>query len=233
MGPVPDIRIDLHSGALDAYLVPADSPSPAIVLLAEAYGLNDDIRSLADRAASLGYTVVAPDLLEGGRIRCLARAFSDLRKGGGPIVDRGREVVEWLSGRPDVANGRVGVIGFCLGGGLAFLMGLDESVKAVAPNYGKAPPDELLAKSCPVVGSWGGRDRFLRKDPPRVAAALEAAGVANDLKVYPGAGHSFANQPEGHAISRTLARPYMAIEYNDAAAQDTWARIEAFFDEHV
>ena len=230
---MPDITIDLPSGPLDAYLVPSESPSPAIVLLAEAYGLNDDIRSLADRAAALGYTVVAPDLLEGGRIRCLARAFADLRNGGGPVVERGGEVVEWLGQRPDVEDGRVGVIGFCFGGGLAFLMGLNESVRAVAPNYGKAPPDELLAQSCPVVGSWGGRDKFLRKDPPRVAAALEAAGVANDLKVYPDAGHSFANQPEGHDISRTLVRPYMAIEYNEAAAEDTWSRIEAFFAEHV
>lgn len=230
---MPDLLIELPGGPLDAYLVPSDSPSPAIVLLAEAYGLNDDIRSLADRAAGLGYTVVAPDLLEGGRMRCLMRAFSDLRNGGGPIVDRGGEVVEWLMQRPDVEGDRVGVVGFCLGGGLAFLMGLNASVKAVAPNYGKAPSDELLSRSCPVVGSWGGRDKFLRKDPPRVAATLEAAGVANDLKVYPDAGHSFANRPDGHTISRTLARPYMAIEYNDAAAEDTWARIGAFFGEHV
>lgn len=230
---MPDITLDLPSGPLAAYLVAADSPSPAIMLLHEAYGLNDDIRALADRAASIGYTVVAPDLVEGGRIRCLSQAFSDLRNGGGPIVDRGGEVVDWLSQRADVDGGRVGVIGFCLGGGLAFLMGLNESVKAIAPNYGKAPPDELLAQSCPVVGSWGGRDRFLRKDPPRVARALKSAGVPNDLRVYPTAGHSFANQPKGHAISRTLARPYMAIGYDEAAADDTWSRIEAFFAEHV
>ncbi len=230
---MPDITLDLPSGPLDAYLMPRDERSPAIMLLHEAYGLNDDIRNLADRAASLGYTVVAPDLVEGGRIQCLRQAFADLQNGGGPIVDRGGEVVDWLKARVDVDGDRIGVVGFCLGGGLAFLMGLNESVKAIAPNYGKAPPDELLAKSCPVVASWGGRDRFLRKDPPRVGAALKAAGVPYDLRVYPAAGHSFANRPEGHFISRALARPYMAIAYNEAAAEDTWARIEAFFAENV
>ncbi len=230
---MPDITIDLPSGPLAAYLVPADSPSPAIMLLHEAYGLNDDVRALADRAAGLGYTVVAPDLVEGGRIRCLAQAFSDLRKGGGPIIDRGGEVVEWLGDRSDVDAGRIGVIGFCLGGGLAFLMGLNESVSAVAPNYGMAPSGDVLARSCPVVASYGGRDRFLRRHPDRARAALDRAGVANEVKVYPEAGHSFANSPEGHRISKALAKPFMSIGYDREAAEDTWSRIESFFAEHV
>jgi carboxymethylenebutenolidase len=230
---VPDMTMDLPSGPLEAYLVPAQSPSAGIVVLHEAFGLNDDIRRLADRAAALGYVVVAPDLVEGGRIRCLAQAFSDLYRGGGPMLERAVEVVDWLADRRDVQDGRVGVIGFCLGGGFAFMLGLSGKVKVVAPNYGKAPSDEKLAGSCPVVASYGGRDRFLRKDARRVAAGLALSGVTHDVKVYPVAGHSFANEPEGHRVSRVLSRPYLAIGYDDDAAEDTWSRIGSFFSEHL
>ena len=202
-------------------------------MLHEAFGLNDDIRRLADRAAASGYVVVAPDLFEGGRVRCLAQAFADLYRGGGPLVERGLEVVEWLENRSDVVDGRVGAIGFCLGGGFAFMLGFSGKLQAVAPNYGKAPADENLARSCPVVASYGGRDRFLRREPARVEATLAGAGIAHDVKVYPGAGHSFANQPEGHRVSRTLSRPYLAIGYDHEATEDTWSRIESFFAEHV
>lgn len=230
---VPDLTIELASGPLDAYLVAQEGPSPGVVVLHEAFGLNDDIRRLTDRAASPGYVAVAPDLVEGGRIRCLARAFGDLRRGRGPLVDRAGEVVDWLAARPDVDGGRIGVIGFCLGGGFAFLLGLTGKVRAVAPNYGQAPSADALARSCPVVASYGGRDRYLRKEPTRVEAALAAAGVAHDVTVYPEAGHSFLNRPEGHRLTRALSRPYLAIGYDDAAAEDTWARIEAFFAEHL
>lgn len=228
-----DTRIDLPSGALTAYVVGQENPAPGVVVLHEAFGLNDDIRRLTDRTASLGHVAVAPDIVEGGRVRCLARAFGDLRRGRGPMLDRVYETVEWLRARPDVEGDRIGVIGFCLGGGFAFLLGISGRVQAVAPNYGKAPPAEALARSCPVVASYGGRDRYLRRDPERVAAALSAAGVTHDLKVYPDAGHSFLNRPAGHRISRALSRPFLSLGYDADAADDTWRRIEAFFAEHL
>jgi carboxymethylenebutenolidase len=230
---VADLTIDIDSGPLDVYLAGDGEPSPAVVVLHEAFGLNDDIRRLTDRVAEFGYVAVAPDLVEGGRIRCLAQAFRDLLRGGGPTVDRAIEVVDWVSSRDDVETDRVGVIGFCLGGGLAFMVGTSGRVRAVASNYGKAPSDRQLATSCPVIASYGANDRYLRSEPARVDAALSAADVAHDVTVYPGVGHSFLNQPEGHRISRALSRPYLGIGYDADAAADAWLRIESFFAQHV
>lgn len=207
-------------------------PWPGVVVLHQAFGLDDDIRRITDRLAGMGYLAVAPDLLADGGLGCLARLFLDVQRGKGDAVDTVQDVVEWISGRSD-CNGRVGVIGFCVGGGLAFLLGMTGTVDAVAPNYGKVPKAELLARSCPVVASYGRKDRVFAKGARVAKRGLSIAKVDHDVKIYNDAGHGFMNQVEGHRLMSILTRPLMTIDYNRDAAEDAWARIETFFGRHL
>jgi carboxymethylenebutenolidase len=211
--------------------VPAEgSPWPGVVVLHQGYGLDDDIRRITDRVASMGYLAVAPDLIEGGGWRCLARLFRDLRRGSGESIDKVEGVVDWLRARAD-CSGAVGAIGFCLGGGFAFLLGTKGAVEASAPNYGLVPDN--LEGSCPVVASYGGRDRIFGKYADRAWQRLEKSGVPNDVKLYPDAGHGFMNQSRGHNFIESLGRPFLAIGYERAAAEDAWRRIERFFARYL
>jgi carboxymethylenebutenolidase len=175
----------------------------------------------------MGYLAVAPDLLADGRIRCLARLFGDVQRGGGESIDRVETVVGWLTDRAD-CTGKVGVIGFCIGGSVAFLLGCKNVVDVVAPNYGKTPSVDRLARSCPVVASYGGRDRIFGKEAAKATAGLTAAGIEHDVKLYPEAGHSFMNQAEGHTVMVALSRPLMSAGFRRDDAEDAWLRIETF-----
>jgi carboxymethylenebutenolidase len=229
-----DLTLYLPGDPIPGYLaMPSEiGPWPGVVVLHQAFGLDDDIRRITDRLAGLGYLAVAPDLLAEGGFRCLARLFLDVQRGKGDSVDTVRDVVDWISGRSD-CNGRVGVIGFCVGGGLAFLIGLTGTVDAVAPNYGKAPKAERLARSCPVVASYGRKDRVFTKAAEVAETGLTSARVDHDVKVYDDAGHGFMNQVEGHRLMNALTRPVMAVDYNRDAAEDAWTRIETFFGRYL
>ncbi len=233
---MPDLKLELPATTIDGYLaLPAGpGPFPAVVVLHEAFGLNADIRLIADRLAAEGYAAVAPDLIEGGRLACMAQAMKALREGRGVLADLAEDVVDWLAARADVAADRIGAIGFCMGGGFAYLLGLTGKLAAVAPNYGQPPRDlERLEASCPVVASYGGKDRVYRKHAARVKAALDLADVANDVKLYPRAGHSFLNDSDGHALIKVLGRPIMAVGYHPESADDAWVRILAFFQTYL
>lgn len=227
-----DLTLYIPGDPIPGYLAsPRDgSPWPGVVVLHQAYGLDDDIRRITDRIADLGYLAIAPDLLAGGGWRCLARLFLDVRRGGGESVVKVEAVAEWLRLRADCA-GPVGAIGFCLGGGYAFLLGAAGRIQATAPNYGLVPPD--LSGSCPVIASFGGRDRVFRSQADKAKRALQAAAVDYDVKLYENAGHGFMNRTEGHALVESLGRPLLAVGYQREAAEDAWQRIEAFFARHL
>ncbi len=180
---------------LDAYLaVPAvgTGPWPGVVVLHEVFGLNDDTRQQADRLAAAGYLALAPDLFSaGGVLRCLRSTFSALSSGTGAAYGDIEASRALLAGRED-CTGKVGVIGFCLGGGFA-LMAASRGFDASAPNYGPLPsdPHEVLRGACPVVASFGKRDVGLRGAAARLDAVLTEVGVEHDVKEYAGAGHSF------------------------------------------
>jgi carboxymethylenebutenolidase len=224
-----DLTMYVPGDPLPGYLAMPDraGPWPGVVVLHETSGLNDDIRRITDRVAQMGYLAVAPDLLADGRIRCLARLFGDVQRGGGESIDRVETVVEWLTDRAD-CTGKVGVIGFCIGGSVAFLLGCKNVVDVVAPNYAKTPSVDRLARSCPVVASYGGRDRIFGKEAAKATAGLTAAGIEHDVKLYPEAGHSFMNQAEGHTVMVALSRPLMSAGFRRDDAEDAWLRIETF-----
>lgn len=227
------VTIPVRSGALQGYLAtpPDEGPWPGVVVLHEAFGLNDDIRSAADRFAARGYLAVAPDLFSWASTpRCLVSTFRDLLRRSGPAHDRIDATRDWLVARPD-SNGRVGVIGFCMGGGFA-LLAAPRRYAVAAVNYGMVPKaaERILAGACPVVASYGARDRTLRGHAARLEQALQAHGVDQDVKEYPGVSHSFLNRHTGWAAA--LGR-VTGMGYDAASADDAWRRIFAFFDRHL
>jgi carboxymethylenebutenolidase len=232
---MPDISYPVARGNVPGYLaVPPATPGPwpGVVVIHEAFGLNDDIRGKADEFASHGYLALAPDLFEGKTwIRCIRGAITQLRAGSGPafaVLDAARE---FLTARPD-CSGKAGVIGFCIGGGFALLCAPRPGFDVVSVNYGDVPKDAetALAGACPVVGSYGGRDPMGTEPPERLQRALAVLEVPHDVKVYPGSSHRFMTKSSGAgAILAKAAK--MSYQPEDAA--DAWQRIFGFFGTYL
>jgi carboxymethylenebutenolidase len=204
---------------------------PALVVIHEIFGLNDDIRRIARRFAENGYLAAVPNLMAGGwYLGCVVRAAQDLRAGRGRSVAALEAVIGDLEARPDV--GKVGVVGFCMGGGFALLLGTRDRVGAAGVFYGDVPPDDQLARACPVVGGYGGRDRLFAAQGRRLDATLTALGKEHDVRIYDDAGHSYMNDA-GHPVLAWLTRPLMAVAYDPVAAEDSWRRMLAFFARHL
>jgi carboxymethylenebutenolidase len=233
---VPDTTLPTPSGEVDAYLaVPSGEPPwPGVVVIHELFGLNADIRAHADRFAGRGYLALAPDLLSfgGPKVKCVLGAFRAMSRRWGPAFDAIEAARGALAARSD-ATGRVGVIGFCMGGGFALLAAPRGWFDASAVNYGVVPKDAaaLLRGSCPVVASYGAKDRFLRGAPQRLEAALEENGVEHDVEQYAAASHSFLNRH--HGTVPMLIDRVSGYGRTEPAASDAERRIDAFFDRFV
>ncbi|WP_373368045.1 dienelactone hydrolase family protein [Kineococcus rubinsiae] len=208
-----------------------DGPWPAVVVLHEAFGLTDDTRQQADRLAAAGYLAVAPDLFSAGGIRCLRATFSAMASGHGPAFGDIEAARLFAAGHPQ-STGVVGVLGFCMGGGFA-LMAATRGFDAAAPNYGLLPKnaEEILRGACPIVGSYGGRDRGLRGAAQRLETILTDADIDHDVREYPDAGHSFLNRHNSGPLA--VLEKVGGFSYHQPSAEDAWGRILRFFHTHL
>ena len=217
------------NGSIKGYLVrPANAAGkklPAILVIHENRGLNPHIQDVARRIALENFMALAPDGLTS-----VGGYPGDDEKGGALFrqVDRAKMAEDlyaaavWLKNRPD-STGKLGVTGFCFGGGianaLAVRMGAD--LAAAVPYYGSAPPLADVPKiKAAVLVHHGEQDTRLVEGWPAYDAALKAAGVTHEGHIYPGAGHGFNNDA-------TPAR------YNKAAADQAWKRTIAWFNKYV
>ena len=225
--PLISETITFHSGKqqLAGYLVlpEGSGPHPAIVVIHEAYGLNDNIRGIARQYAEAGYAALAVDLFAGrNQVVCMFRFFGGMlwkSTDHGGIHDL-RAALDWLAVHPKVDPQRLGAAGYCLGGSLAAAWScVDQRLKAIAPHYGMNPrPLEAVRRACPVVGSFPAED-FTAEGGRKLDIALTEYAIPHDIKIYEGAKHSFMN--EG------------TPSYHPAAAGDSWQRTLTFFREHI
>ncbi len=158
-------------------------PHPGVVVIHEAYGLNDNIKDISRRLAGTGYATLAVDLFT-GRVRavCMARYMAGTLTGSVDRygIDDLRSALTFLAKRPEVDAQRMGAIGFCMGGGFAIAWACTDSrLKAVAPFYATNPrPLEVVKRLCPVVGSYPGSD-FTARSGRALDHALTSYGVAH------------------------------------------------------
>jgi len=215
-------RTELKGGGFIA-LPDGRGPHPGVVVIHEAYGLNDHIKDIARRFADAGYVALAVDLFtDRNRAVCMTRYMGGMLLGSvnrHGIFDL-KAALTHLAKLPEVDAKRMGAIGFCMGGGFAVAWACTESrLKVIAPFYATNPrPVDVLKRLCPVVGSYPEKD-FTANAGRTLERALEKNGIAHDIKIYPNAHHSFFNEG-GRA-------------YDREAADDAWRRVTTFFAQHL
>ena len=208
--------------ALPAGGAAAEAKKPALIVIQEWWGVDDWIKEQSVRFASRGYVALAPDLYRGRTAKSADEAHELMR---GMPEDRAmadlEAAVDYLAARPDVDPSRIGVIGWCMGGGYALkLATVDRRLRATAVNYGSVITDTgaIARINSQILGSFGGADRGIpAADVKKFGAALTQYGKLADIKIYDGAGHAFMN-------------PNNEQGYDAAAAQDAWRRIDGFFE---
>lgn len=204
-------------------VLPSQGPkSPAVVLIQEWWGLNDHIRSLLDRLAAAGFIALAPDLYHGKTTRDAAEAgqlMNSLDKA--RALDEIAAAVRFVAAH-DRCNGKVGVMGFCMGGALSFAAAATvPGLSAVVPFYGVPSPAPDYSKvSAPILAHFASRDEWAK---PSAAEAIKKEitghGGSMELHVYD-ADHAFMND----------TRPEV---YNPAAASVAWDRSIEFLKKHL
>lgn len=227
-----NIELATPDGPIEALLDIPDGPGPwpGVVVIHDAIGYAADMEAISERIAGAGYLAVSPNLYSrGGRARCITRVFRELLTQRGRALDDILAARDHLRGMPE-CSGKVCVAGFCMGGQFALILS-PKGFGAAAPFYGTPLPrhlEETLEGACPIVASFGGRDPMGIGAPNRLRRVAEHKHIPHDIKVYPGAGHSFANKLPGQPLIRIAG-----FGYNDAATADAWARVFAFFGEHL
>jgi carboxymethylenebutenolidase len=214
------------STAVGYLATPDGGQGPGVIVIQEWWGLVDHIRDVCDRFAAAGYVALAPDLYHGVTIAepdeagkaMMALKMDQAAKDMSGAVD---ELVR-RSGRA-----RIGVIGFCMGGGLALVLATQrpDAVAAVVPCYGviawpDAQPDYSKLTAA-VQGHYAGNDDFFTPEAAEaLGEQLRALGKEVEIIIYPDTDHAFFND----------TRPEV---YDAAAAAAVWDRALAFFASHL
>jgi carboxymethylenebutenolidase len=213
------------SGQLRGAYAAAKSPKGAVLVIHENRGLTPHFLDVPGRLAGVGYSALALDLLSrrGGTAAVGDEAAAQAALGQAALPDLiadMRAAIDELEKRAE--DQKIGAVGFCFGGGMVWnLLNNGESrLAAAAPFYGPCPenPDFSKAKAA-VLAVYGETDSFVNPTRERAEAALKAANLKHEIKVYSGAGHAFFNNT--------------GQRYNATAAKQAWADLTRWFDEYL
>jgi carboxymethylenebutenolidase len=197
---------------------------PAVIVVHEWWGLNDNVRAMAKRIAGEGYTALAVDLFN-GQVATTPDSAGKLYQAAMERIPAGeRNLSAALAYLKSHGATRIGSVGWCFGGHWSLRTGLvgGREVAAVVAYYGPPITDakELGRMQAPLLGLYGGKDQGIPVDSVRaMERQLKSLGKTVEIKIYPEASHAFAN-PSGKA-------------YDAAAADDAWQRTVAFFQAHL
>ncbi|MGA7055216.1 MAG: dienelactone hydrolase family protein [Mycobacterium sp.] len=227
--PVPE------SSAPGYFAVPhGQGPWPGVVVVQDVLGMTADLRRITDRLAASGYLALAPALYgRPPKIRCMISTIRAHFAGHGAAYDGLVAAREHLIA-DERCTGKVGLVGFCMGAGFCLVLSSGGLFDATAANYGLLPQNiESLSRSCPVVASFGAKDRIAAAGTAAKLDAVLARGeVPRDVKEYPHVGHSFMNNWDFPVPVRIIER-ILGMAYSEPEAEDAWQRILTFFEEHI
>ena len=240
--PATSVSLQSDGGTVPTlvYAPGGEGPHPAIVLAAEAFGINEFTRRVASELAAEGYLVVVPDYYRGNGLRD-PESYTDFTEVMEFIdaLDFGQgthdvmAAIDYVRGRPDVDPRRVGVWGYCTGGTLAMLAAsLDRGLAGavlffpsqptfpdLSPKRPVQPIDLLWNVACPVLLILGDQDEVLFGMVPEFRRRFEQWHVEHEIRVYEGAGHAFS-------------APVPPLR-DDAADRASWSDALAFAARHL
>ena len=209
---------------------------PLILAIHDAFGFSDDIRRIARRFAENGYAALAPAVYDGAGapFLCVVRTFRDLQARKGAAFERIEAARAHAAALPEIDGDRLGVTGFCMGGGFAIFFAARGGLKVCAPYYGDTPSHaEQLREICPVVAGFGALDKQFAAQGERLERHLTELGVQHDVKIYPDVGHSYMNDFGEGAMAALMRRTPLHAGYDEEASEDSWRRMLGFFSEHL
>jgi len=182
---------------------------PGIVMIHEWWGLNDQVKSMADILAREGYVVLAVDLFEGNIATTIEEAQANLGENPNEkTLPRMQAALAYLRDQPNVDRDRMASLGWCYGGGQSFQLSINEDLSATVIYYGRISTNETdLAKlDEPVLGIFGVEDTsILVEDVREFERILKEQGTSVDIQIYEGAGHGFANPTNTQAFREEQA----------------------------
>jgi carboxymethylenebutenolidase len=191
-------------------------------------GINDQIRDVARRLAKAGYVALAPDLLsrEGGTssFATSEAAIAAGRKLDDEMITKDLTGgINYLKGQSFVGANKIGVIGFCWGGGKALLFTTrSKDLAASVIYYGSNPPnlEDVKNIKAPVLGQYGGADERITSAVPKLEEVMKKYGKSFDYKIYPGAPHGFNSDTSPQ-------------NFREEAAKEAWGRTLEFFKKYL
>jgi carboxymethylenebutenolidase len=201
---------------------------PAVVMIHEWWGLNDNIKDMADELASEGYVVLAADLYNGEVATTPDKAMQlvgTVRENPEQAISNLQSAVQYLASLPNVNSSRIASLGWCFGGGQSLQLALNSEQNPLAATviyYGNLVNDtnELSKINWPVLGIFGDQDQSIPVESVNAfEQALNETGITNEIYIYPGVGHAFAN-PSGD-------------NYAPAETADAWEKTLAFLKKYV
>ena len=225
-----NVTFKANGGTAGGYLAtPASGKGPGLIVIQEWWGLNDQVKGVADMFAREGFVALAPDFYHGkgakiGEPDAAQKLMMEFFQADTAAKDA-RGAAEFLTSHPAVTSRKVGTIGFCMGGFLAILVAsvAPDKVAAVVDCYGvgQRVPDLAPMRGIPVLGIFGGKDGMA--DGAAVAGlekAMKGAGVPFTPHVYPMADHAFLNEQRKDV-------------YRPDDAKDAWGKILPFLRANV
>lgn len=229
-GPVDTAKITYtygRTGRGEGYLarpVGSDSAIPGLIVIHEWWGLNDNMRAMARRVAGEGYMALAVDLYE-NRVASTPDNAKVYMQEAMQNVPKGLNTIEGaISELKSRGATKIGVIGWCFGGGWALRTAVNfpQDIDAAVIYYGQLETDPAMLKKLdmPLLGVFGGKDQGIPVEQvKRFEAVLDSLGTDATIHIYPEANHAFAN-PSGE-------------RYDAEAAKDAWGKTTAFLAEHL
>jgi carboxymethylenebutenolidase len=231
------VQLNTSDGKMDAYVAqPKDGGSyPGVVVIQEAFGINDHMKKVTERIAAEGYVAICPDIFHRETERVIP--FSDMGKAIAAMQrvqdpkameDVGAAIAQ-LKSQGNVKAGSLGVVGFCMGGRLTYLTAAHHAsdVKCAVPYYGggitmgnPSPLSRTGEIKCPMYLFFGAKDQLIPLDQVnQIKTELTAKRVAFQVEIYPEAGHGFFCDERG--------------SYHEKSATDAWEKTKSFFAQHL